>query len=856
MTPIRRTQRLFRPGALVPALVLAFSGLAVGQPAATDPEPAPLPASGEGVTTGWRRPMDGPPTVLAFKNVTVEQLVPFIVESTGKVVMPQADVMSRKLTILNDQEISRASALDLVFLALQQSGVGVVETSTTVTLRDITEIDRQDVPVLGPGDSVMERTDLGSMAEKVFTLRHSTAENFGEVLKDSIPKYAKLTVDKESNQLAILGNIALLQRMERLIGSLDRASADSVVTETFRLRYADAATIATNIKDLFADTSGANARGGRNTNQDNQQNRMRAMFGGGQEQPSGAQPTESLRVTANTQQNSVTVMAEPVVLEEVRRQIEKYWDQPLPDDAVVPRIYDLKNSDPVKLAAILEGLFGQGTPTSTAAATGGPGGGQASGGSSGSQQGIGRLAGQFSFQAVPESGRLIVVSKTPDNMAVIDPIIRGLDQPQTVGLPEIIELKHAQAEELAEQLNTLLALDGTLAQIRRSESGLTGDGAASASPFAQDAATTDTGEDIATTPDMISFWWQRSRPPTDEQGSSNLVGRIRLVPVWRQNAVMVLSPPEYRASVVSLIESLDKPGRQVLIAAIIAEVSRDDATELGLRWGSGDIASTNPDNALAIGLGTTAAANDYLGNLFDTSVLNVNANLNVILQALSQKTSVNILSEPRIFTSDNQEAEFFDGQDIPFVTDSQTTDAGNTIQSFDYRAVGIQLRARPRITVDRKVDLEVNLELSSIVPGLTFNDAFIVNRRETTTQLIVQNGQTVVISGILRSEKSNITRKVPLLGDIPILGWFFTSIDEGVKETELLVFITPLVQDNVGEAPGINDPYMRQLDAIREDHGGTALPGVEPGQNAGRLDGEHVVEPAPDEPPPTEEEPR
>jgi general secretion pathway protein D len=843
MIPSKPTNHLPRQIRRTVALMMTMCGAALGQPDAPEQDPAPPPAA----DNGGRRAMDGPPTVLAFKNVTVDQLVPFIVESTGKVVMPQADVLSRKVTVLNDQEIPRAEALDLVFLALHQSGVAVVETPTTITLRDITEVDRQDVPVIGPDESVLDRTDLGSMAEKVFTLSYSSAENFGEILKDSIPKYAKLTVDKDSNQLAIMGNISLLQRMERLITSLDRASSDSLQTETFRLRYADAVTIADNINDLFSDEGGQGSptgtrrnRANRAQQQDPQQQRMRMMFGG-QEQTAGAQPSEDLRVTANKQQNSVTVIAEPIVLDEIRRQIETYWDQPLPDDAVVPRIYDLKNSDPVKVAALLEGLFGQGTPAGESAPDtggGGPGGGASSGSSGGSSEGVGRLAGQFSFQAVPEAGRLIVVSKTPDNLSIIDEIIRGLDEPQTVGLPEIVELKHAQAEELAEQLNTLLALDGTLAQIRRSESGLSDEGASSASPFATDAQ--DNAQDEQpVAPDTIAFWWQRSRPPTDASGSSNLVGRIRLVPVWRQNALMVLSPPEYRASIVSLIESLDRPGRQVLIAAIVAEVSRDDATALGLRWSSEAINPSRADNSLSVGATGTATENSYLGNLFDTSVLNVNADLNVILQALAQKTNINILSEPRIFTSDNQEAEFFDGQDIPFVTDSQVTDQGNQIQSFDYRAVGIQLRARPRITVDKKVDLRINLELSSIVPGQTLLGGFIVDRRETTTQLIVRNGQTVVISGILRSEKSDIVRKVPLLGDIPLLGWLFTSIDKGVKETELLVFITPLVQENVEQSPEVNDPYLRQLDAIREEHGPTKLPGA----NLGADD-----QPASDEP--------
>src|SRR5690606_26544075 len=145
-------------------------------------------------------------------------------------------------------------------------------------------------------------------------------------------------------------------------------------------------------------------------------------------------------------------------------------------------------------------------------------------------------------------------------------------------------LKHANAEELGEQLNALLAMDGTLAEIRRSESGLS-EQASSASPFAQDQQQQQQqGQEQPTAPDMIPFWWQRSQPPTSQRGASNLIGQLRIVPVWRQNALMVLSPPEYKASVVDLIAQLDQPGRQVLVKATIFEIGRDDATALGLRW--------------------------------------------------------------------------------------------------------------------------------------------------------------------------------------------------------------------------------------------------------------------------------
>ncbi|GJQ30888.1 MAG: hypothetical protein HBSAPP03_27720 [Phycisphaerae bacterium] len=785
-----------------------------------------------GPPTG-RRPLTGEPTVLAFKQVTVERLIDFIVQATGKVVIPQQDVMTRKVTVLNDQPIPREQALDLVFLALAQNGVAVVEGESTITLRDIAEVNRQDVPVMGPDASSLDRKDLGTLVQKVFALKHSTAKAMGDIIKGVVPDTSKPIVDEESNQVAVMAPIALIQRVERLVVSLDRPSAAALQSETFPLRYADAEAIKTNINELFGQSTSRN----RNQNNQNQNQPVFRFPGQGGDGGATTASTDEVRVTANSQQNSVTVVADPAVLAQIRQQITNHWDKPLSEEQVIPKTYDLKNSDPVKVRDLLEGLFGR--PTTRTGGTGGggqQGGGQQGGGSLGtsSTQGVGRLAGQFSFQAMPDQGRLVVVSKSADNLAVIDKIIAELDQPQTAGLPAIVELKHASAEDLAEQLNALLAQDGTLAQIRRSESGLSGT-SSNISPFSSSSSTsttsTATGED-GTSPENVSFWWQRSRTPTDRRPSSNLIGTLRIVPVWRQNALMVTAPPEYRESIITLIEMLDKPGRQVMISAIVVEVSADDALQLGLRWSSSQLNPTNADNSISIGNSATGTRNNFATSLFDTSVLNSNVNLNLLLQALSEKQAVSILSEPKVFTSDNQEAEFFDGQDVLVPTSSQTADTGAVTQTFDYRAVGIQLRARPRITVQGDVDLRVNLQLSSIAPGQSGNGGFIFDRRQTTTQLIIKDRQTIVISGILRKQESNILRKVPVVGDIPILGWLFRSRDKSTITTELLVFITPIVVNNTSSdaMDPLNAPYRERLEKLRSDLGaeGQTLPVTPP----------------------------
>jgi general secretion pathway protein D len=802
----------FVPSALALVLAAGLPWSASAQQGGAQPGAAER-QEGAAERGNGRRVVEGPPTTLGFKNVSVEEVIPFIVQVTGKVVMPQQTVLSKKITVLNDRPLPREQALDLVILALQQNRIAVVETDMIVTLREEGEVTRQDVPVIGPRESVLDRMDMGSMAEKVYQLKFNEAKKLGDVIKGALPDYAKLSVDETSNQLAIMGNISLLQRMERLIDALDRPAAGSVTTETFRLRYSDANAIKENIDELF----GGGASG--QTQPQQQQWQPWRRGGGGEEQAAG--PSE-IRVTANVAQNSVTVVAAPALMEEIRSQIVDQWDKPIAPEVLTPKVYDLRHSDPVKVAALLEGLFGSGTRTTTGGGGGaggqqfqGQGQGQRQGndGSPTTGQGAGRLAGQFTFQPIADASRLIVIAKSPDNIPVIDAIIAQIDQPQTAGLPEVIELKHASADDLAEQLNALLAQEGTLAQVRRAEEGLSANDLTT-SPFAENTDGDQANQQVER--GSISFWWQRARVPTDRRSASNLIGQIRVVPVWRQNAVMVVAPPEYQDSIVQLVNKLDRPGRQVLISAIVCEVSRDDATSLGLRWSSQAITPARGDNSVSLGVESRNTENNYATSLFDTSVLNVNADVNVLLQALNEKTGVSILSEPKIFTSDNQEATFFDGQDIPFVTDSQTNQQGNLVQSFDYRAVGIQLRARPRITVQGDVDLRVNLELSSIVSGQTLFGGFIVDRRETTTQLIVQNRQTVVISGILREEDTNIVRKVPLLGDIPLLGELFKSRDTVKSNTELLVFITPIVVNNTGEATPLNESFVERLRSLRD----------------------------------------
>ena len=143
---------------------------------------------------------------------------------------------------------------------------------------------------------------------------------------------------------------------------------------------------------------------------------------------------------------------------------------------------------------------------------------------------------------------------------------------------------------------------------------------------------------------------------------------------------------------------------------------------------------------------------------------------------------------------------------------------------IDYEEIGTRIRVRPHITTKGSVDLLINLEISRIVPGSTALGNFIFDRREVTTHVIVQDAQTIMLSGIIRAEQFDEVRKVPLLGDLPWIGKLFRSIDKGTRNRELVVFITPRVMSTVEDV----DAHMkRPRETLNRIEGAIGRPDLE-----------------------------
>jgi len=274
---------------------------------------------------------------------------------------------------------------------------------------------------------------------------------------------------------------------------------------------------------------------------------------------------------------------------------------------------------------------------------------------------------------------------------------------------------------------------------------------------------------------------------------SNVIGRIRFIPDPRTKSLLVLSPPEFKESIIKMVEQLDQPGKQVMIKAVIMEVDHSDLTSLGLQL-------TNANNiAEAFGaLGenaVTAITKLSMLETYGALTLDASADISTLIDFLIKTVDAKILNQQTLWTKDNEEAVFFKGDNVAFQTSASTSETGGRVTaSFEFNKVGMTLRTRPSITPERNVDMIVNVILSQLTSDVV-NSQPVRSVMETQTNMIIQDSQTLMLGGILFQKDSKVERKLPLIGDIPAVGALFRHYDTVKSNNELIVFITPYVID-------------------------------------------------------------
>ncbi len=390
---------------------------------------------------------------------------------------------------------------------------------------------------------------------------------------------------------------------------------------------------------------------------------------------------------------------------------------------------------------------------------------------------------RFSVVADTRTNSLLLRAENPGRAAQLRALIEKLDVPaRSIGSTRVIYLKHAEATKLVEVLRGMLTATAAGAPAQAAPPGVGGRPGGTAAPSLIQA-------DEATNSIIIN-------------ASDTVYNNLRLV-----------------------IEQLDVRRAQVYVEALVAEMNADRTDELGFQWaavgGAGSRAvgaaanfpAANPSIAEAIASPATANPAGLtvamLGNTITLPDGTKVRGLGALARALQSNNLGNILSTPTLLTLDNYQAKIVIGQNVPFVTGSfaaaTTAAAGgvgavNPFQTIERKDVGLTLRIKPQISEGSTIRLEIYQEVSSVnTTARAGASDLVTDKRSLETKVVVDDGNTIVLGGLIQNTLNVTTQQIPLLGDIPFLGALFRFKSEERKRTNLMIFLRPVIIRSVDD---------------------------------------------------------
>jgi general secretion pathway protein D len=489
---------------------------------------------------------------------------------------------------------------------------------------------------------------------------------------------------------------------------------------------------------------------------------------------------------------------------------------------------------------------------------------------------------------VPQQGHLaaynptntLIITDHAGNIKRIMKIIAGVDRPDSDEL-EIIPLKHASASELVRILNSLSTAGAgknattkiKLAADDRTNSILVTGDRASRLKIRTTITFLDTPlEDGSGNTHVIYLKYAKAEnlvkilTGLKDQGKSKVAKKVKTAPVAvttgsvisqnaiiqaddETNALIITADPNTVKNLKAVIRQLDIRRAQVLIEAIIAEITTSNDKEIGVGLA---VDGTNSGGTLPAGLSNFAGVGDLLTAIATgTAPTTVPAGLSfgiggedsnglrygALLRALQTDTNTNILSTPNIVTLDNEEAELIVGQNLPFVTGSFTgtgsTNPNNPFQTIERQDVGLTLKVTPQINEGDTIKLVLEQETSSVIPG-TIEQGIATRKRSIKTSVLVDDGGLLILGGLIQEEVTDTTSKVPLLGDIPLIGFLFRTESTNKTKQNLMVFLRPTILRDHRDAAFVTNEkynYLRGIESEaydREDDSFGLLDGAEP----------------------------
>ena len=441
-------------------------------------------------------------------------------------------------------------------------------------------------------------------------------------------------------------------------------------------------------------------------------------------------------------------------------------------DAVGVQLFTLKYASADKLATTLTTLYGAaGAPAAAA----------------------GRAGGVKAIAHQP--GNMLIVIGAPQIINEVAGVIEKLDiAPESdSGRLQVRYLKHANAEDVAKVLNELVG--------------------------GQSSSETNSG-----------------------QRKALFTGNVKVVADKATNALLITADPSDIKSVGRIIDRLDIRRRQVLVEALIVEVSGNAIQRFGVEWMAaggnavgvqnfknlGPISKAVADNANAAPpVSTSAALASAAPTGLTLGIVNKALSIGALLHALESDNDANVLSTPNLLTMDNEEAEIVVGKNVPFLTGQNVTQGGtaNPFQTIERKDVGLTLRVTPQISDGDSVRLEIYQEISSVDGGTAAEGGIITSKRSIKTVVLANDGQMIVLGGLMRDDNASKVQRVPCIGAIPILGEPFKFTENQTTKTNLMVFLKPHIIKNGKQIEEITDHKYIDIKDIYEQpvEGGTVI---------------------------------
>lgn len=441
----------------------------------------------------------------------------------------------------------------------------------------------------------------------------------------------------------------------------------------------------------------------------------------------------------------------------------------------------------------------------------------------------------------PRSNSIIIRSGSPERTELARNLIYKLDSAQSnPSNMHVVYLRNAQAGKLAQSLRGLLTGEsdtGVSDDARGKLSSMGGNSKNSpATGTAQNSSGTLTGSGVQSGYGQASGSTPGTGSTPSDQDTAFSAGGVTIQADATTNTLLISAPDPLYRNLREVIDMLDQRRAQVVIESLIVEVGEDDATEFGVQWqagnlgGKGGFGGVNLGGSGVNGKPASPTSIDVLPKGLNVGLVNGTVDipgigkvldLKVLARALKSKGGTNVLSTPNLLTLDNEAASIFVGQTIPFVTGSYVTGGGGTsnnpFQTVQREEVGLKLNVRPQISEGGTVKLDIYQEVSTVDARASVEAGTVTNKRAIDTSILLDDGQIMVLGGLLQDGYSQSNDAVPWLSDIPGLGALFRNEKRSVNKTNLMVFLRPYIIRDSGAGRSIT---LNRYEFMRRAQGG------------------------------------